>query len=237
MAPSDLSRALYAEKWSLATKLVSQNPWYASQWSKQPSLFDGKTPAQVLPLHQATVNGAPLSCIRALVHAYPSALRQVESSFQRLPLHCACRKQASADVIEYLVQKSKSACLQADSMNRLPLHYALTNGADESVVQTLMRSHPQAAKGCDVLGWTPVHIALSVGASPSLCQLLLEQHPESVLIRTNRGTSMRSVIPRKAPNRQELQSMVAETKQHVEQTVKLPALKQKSLRPSRMVLV
>ena len=236
MSPTYLSRAITSGQWSLATKAAKNFPEQACAWSKREGFFDGKKPAQVLPLHEALVGSAPLSLIKVLVNIYPKALEKVESSFQRLPLHCACRKSASAEVIAYLVRKYKDACLVPDSLNRLPVHYALTNGANTDVLRIMLEARPQAAKGCDVVGWTPVHVAMSVGASKEIIEILLEHNPESVIIRTNKGTSVRSLVPSKVPHSDELLELANETRDKVHSNIRLPSLRQKSLRASRMIL-
>lgn len=76
--------------------------------------------ANVLPIHEALVAGAPTHIIQALLDAYPDCVFCKESSYQRLPLHCACRKNAVPEVVDLLLKKYADASLTPDSLGRLP---------------------------------------------------------------------------------------------------------------------
>ena len=236
-APSDLSRAITRGKWSLASKLAKQFPEQARKTSNREGLFDGRTNAKVYPIHEALVANAPLSCIKALVEAYPASLTKKESSFHRLPLHCACRKNADPAVIAYLVKKNRKACLEEDSLQRLPVHYALTNGANPQVVSILVKADPASVRGCDCSGWTPVHVALNVCAPPTTVASMLKAFPESVMLKTNKHTSIRSVIPKSSPYRQEHRQLIEETQKVVQLDLHLPSLRYNSMRASRLMMV
>ena len=95
----------------MASKLAKRFPEQARKKSNREGLFDGRTHAKLYPIHEALVANAPLHCVKALVEAYPAGLTKAESSYHRLPLHCACRKNADPAVIGYLVRKNKQACL------------------------------------------------------------------------------------------------------------------------------
>mmetsp|Transcript_14101 Transcript_14101/g.29244 ORF Transcript_14101/g.29244 Transcript_14101/m.29244 type:complete len:238 (-) Transcript_14101:214-927(-) len=231
-----LSRAITADDWSSAIEVLKCCPEQASWWSQRFGFFDGKTTARVLPLHEALVGHAPLECIKAIVEKYPEGVKKPESSYQRLPLHCACRKEADPCIIYYLAHKCKKACVVPDALGRVPLHYALTNGADAAVVHTLLDFDPSSARSMDRYGWTPVHVACSVGASVDIVERLLEINPEAVLIRTARGGSLRSVIPPNCPNGEELRALIEKTRPRVEAKIHLPLLRWKSFNASRMVM-
>mmetsp|Transcript_1189 Transcript_1189/g.3334 ORF Transcript_1189/g.3334 Transcript_1189/m.3334 type:complete len:238 (+) Transcript_1189:170-883(+) len=237
MSQSSLSRAIFEEDWKKVVKLTKTFDDMARQWSTRDGFFDGKTSARVLPLHEALVNNAPYAVIKALVRSYPKALTKTESSYQRLPLHCACRKNANPKVIRLLVGQSSAACMAPDSLERLPIHYALTNGANAEVLDILMSAAPDSAKGYDKFGWTPVHVALNVDAPVPVVERLLESNPQAVLIRTGRGASISKCIPKGCSHRQVLQELVQETKQEVAETVHLPSLRKNSLRASRLTMV
>lgn len=237
MAPTELSRAISAEEWGRAHELATRQPRQATAWSKRTGFFEGRTVANVLPIHEAAVGGAPLDVMQALVSAYPEGLSQVESSYQRLPLHCACRKNAIPAVIQLLCEAQPEACLAADSLGRLPLHYALSNGADPSVIQILMTCRPAAARGLDQRGWTPLHVACSMGAAVPVVQSILKAYPEAVLIKTRKGSTIPKTIPKLCPHRSVLQKMLAEATQNVERAVKLPRMKSKRIAYDEMVYV
>ena len=224
MAPSDLSRAIAEDSWDRALQLA--RPEMACVWSKRDGFFDGKTAADVLPLHEALVGHAPYELIVAIVRAYPHALAATESSYKRLPLHCACRKGADPKVIGFLVEQYKAACLVPDSLGRCPIHYVLTNGADIRICKILIHANPQVARSVDDRGWTPAHVAVNVGASQEIVQLLLDAYPEATLIRTAKGSSIR-ISAGNSPNAAELEALVRETRAEVDENVHLPSLQKK----------
>jgi len=237
MAPTDLSRAIAAEEWARAHELATRQPRQANAWSKRTGFFEGRTVASVLPIHEAAVGGAPLEVMQALVTAYPEGLTAVESSYQRLPLHCACRKNAIPAVIRLLCDAQPEACLAADSLGRLPLHYALSNGADPEVISILMSCRPDAARGLDQRGWTPLHVASSMGAAVPVVRSILDAYPEAVLIKTRKGSTIAKTIPKLCPHRPVLQQMLADATKKVERAVRLPPMKSKRIAYDEMVYV
>ena len=117
MSPSNLSRAITSEEWIRAAQLAKNYPHQAQVWTKRDGFFDGRTRADVLPLHEALMGGAPIECVMAIVKASPIALTEKESSFQRLPLHCACRSNnADSEVIEFVARSHKHACLEPGTL-------------------------------------------------------------------------------------------------------------------------
>lgn len=237
MAPSDLSRAISGEEWARAVELASRQPRQASTWSKRTGFFEGRTVANVLPIHEAAVGGAPLEVMQALVAAYPEGLTQIESSYQRMPLHCACRKNAIPRVIQLLSEAQPEACLAADSLGRLPLHYALSNGADPAVVAVLMDCRPEAARGLDQRGWTPLHVACSMGATVPVVKSILDAYPEAVLIKTRKGSSIQKTIPKLCPQKAQLQKILQSAQRKVESSISLPSMKSKRIAYDEMVYV
>lgn len=232
---NNLSRAIASEDWMLARTLVTQHPNQASRWTERYGFFDGETSAKVLPLHEALVGHAPLECDQLIVQTYPAAVRERETSYERLPLHCACRSDPEPGIIRFLVSCCRKACLIPDRLGRLPLHYALTNGADPEVIKILMEANPSAAKGQDIYGWTPVAVACNVGASEEVVRMLLEASPDSVFIGTPPGGCLSSVIPINCPHRSALMSLIQRTKEKLESTAHLPSLRMKSF-SSNMIL-
>jgi hypothetical protein len=153
--PSELSQAITSEKWERVIQICDVKPGAAKTWTTRQGLFEGIKDANVLPIHEALVAGAPYPSIEALVRAYPDSVFCKESSYQRLPLHCACRKNAIQPVVEFLLKQFADAALTADNLGRLPLHYALSNGANDDVIDVLLKYKPNSARGFDKRGWTP----------------------------------------------------------------------------------
>ena len=118
--PSSLSKMITSEQWDRVVQLCQGSPSEAKKWTTRQGFFEGMKDANVLPIHEALVAGAPFNIIEALLHAYPDSVFCKESSYQRLPLHCACRKNAVSEVVDLLLRKYSDAALTPDSLGRLP---------------------------------------------------------------------------------------------------------------------
>jgi ankyrin repeat protein len=178
--PSELSEAITSDQWERVIQLSNVKPNAAKTWSNRHGLFEGIKDANVLPIHEALVAGAPYPSIEALLLAYPDSVYCKESSYKRLPLHCACRKNAIIQVVDLLLKNYADASLTADNLGRLPsksaelsrspfllstltliclflllVHYALSNGANDELIDMLLKYSPNSARGFDKRGWTP----------------------------------------------------------------------------------
>ena len=115
-----MSQAITSEQWERVVGLCQSKPDSAKSWTTRQGLFEGIKDSNVLPIHEALVGGAPLEVIRGLLAAYPDSISAKESSYKRLPLHCACRKNAILQVVELLLDRNPEAALVADKLGRLP---------------------------------------------------------------------------------------------------------------------
>jgi len=98
-----------------------------------------------------------------------------------LPLHSACARQPSDELIELLLFIYPEAATMKDRKGMLPLHYACGNHSSYSVINMLLIAHPQGAEERDVYGKLPIHHACQWGASsPWVIGMLLTVYPESV---------------------------------------------------------
>ena len=98
-------------------------------------------------LHKACQQTPPdLATIRALVIAYPSAVRGRSADDHWLPLHRACRRQPSLAVIQTLTAAWPNSVREwtADAVTeaRLPIHLACQYGAPVAVVAHLAQQDP-----------------------------------------------------------------------------------------------
>lgn len=219
--PSELSVALTSLNWAQAEAVVKAHPQQASQWSMRQGFFEGVRNSHCLPLHEACVLAdCPVSTVKAILCANLAACRTRESSYRRLPLHCACRRRPALDiqVLKALLQAYAPACLVPDDLGRLPLHYALSNGASQSVVQLLLQTHPQAAQGVDNRGWTPLHVACSTGASLSIIQSLIQLYPEAVILHTKKGSTPVNCLPKDVPDRQKIKQLIKNAREEFDKT-------------------
>jgi len=221
MPPSELSLAIASDQWEHASSLVQ--PRQARHWSVRQGFFEGLKDSNVLPLHEVVVaEEAPYSLVLQLFEAYPDAVYCKESSYDRLPLHCACRRNADVSVIQLLLDANREACLVPDRLGRLPLHYALSNGANVAVVELLLKYHPAAARGVDARGWTPLHVACSMGADTGIIVKLLHLYPEAIIIRTKKGCSPARCLNKHCSHRPELKEVLIHAKQQFDETFVSP---------------
>jgi hypothetical protein len=204
MAPSNLSVAIASNSWDKVTEIIRVDPKKARQWNLRPGFFDGFKDAKTLPLHEAVTHNVPAHIVRILIEANPAALQSKESSYRRLPLHCACRKNADPDVIRTLLLWDTNACMVPDTLGRVPLHYALSNGADAAVIDLLLRYGPNATAVSDMRGWLPLHVACGVGVSVAVITMLIQVYPESVHVKTAKGSDVIRTVSRSCVYRDDI---------------------------------
>lgn len=189
MKRNKLPLFLFESDWAAALAEIEFHPHEAKVWESRPGFFDGEHESTLLPLHIACSLHTPLHVVRAIVEAYPEALRMNESAFKRLPLHVACQFGERPDVIRYLVQEDRASALEPDILGRLPIHYACSNGSDPSVIKTLLAANPASALYADYNGWLPIHVAINFGASTGVVEELINACPASVAVQTMKGST------------------------------------------------
>jgi len=113
------------------------------------------------------------------------------NTFEKYPLHVACRNNAPISVIQALIKVWPGA-LQTQADNRLPLHEACTCGRSLPTIQFLIEEWPDSIK--EVTGdddhSLPLHLALErifpslglevIEVSLEIIQFLVKQWPESL---------------------------------------------------------
>lgn len=219
MAPTtELSVAITSYQWETAIQVLNRYPFQAKKRSVRPGLFEGVKDSNVLPLHEALVALAPVHVIKALVEAYPMSVREKESSYDRLPLHCACRRNADPATLQYLTELFPGANLEPDALGRLPLHYVLSNGSDIRLVKILLRADRSCCRGVDLKGWTPLHVACSMGASMEVISELLAEYPEAVILKTRKGSTPYKVLPKDLPHYKLLRDALKGAKENFDKT-------------------
>lgn len=216
MAPSPLSKSIMNDRWDEAIGIARSQPDKAKIWGMRQGFFEGLKDSTVLPLHECLVANGPVELVQALIYAYPKGVQQKESSYQRLPLHCACRKNANPKVIQLLLEADSEAALVADSLGRLPLHYALSNGANDEVITLLLKYHANSARGCDNRGWTPLHVACGMGASTHVVSMILNSYPEACILKTRKGSRPVKCVNPKAANKEEVKALLQMRKKEVD---------------------
>ncbi len=186
---SKLPLHLFEQDWNAAIAEIECHPRDAKIWELRSGFFDGAHETSVLPLHIACSLHAPLHVVKAIVEAYPEALRMKDTTFKRLPIHVACQFSERPEVIEYLIKEDRATTLEPDVSGRLPIHYALSNASDLKVIQTLLDANPASASYADYSGWLPIHVAINFGASTQVIKELIDANPASVTLKTKKGST------------------------------------------------
>jgi hypothetical protein len=88
-------------------------------------------------------------------------VRENEKSWCRLPLHEACVRGASAEVIDALLEANPDAAKSPDHSSRLPLHHACFYGCSTGVVKKLICAYTEGISKKDIYNKSPMTIAES----------------------------------------------------------------------------
>eukprot|EP00814_Leptocylindrus_danicus_P000397 CAMPEP_0116007568 /NCGR_PEP_ID=MMETSP0321-20121206/2372_1 /TAXON_ID=163516 /ORGANISM="Leptocylindrus danicus var. danicus, Strain B650" /LENGTH=1058 /DNA_ID=CAMNT_0003476279 /DNA_START=100 /DNA_END=3273 /DNA_ORIENTATION=- len=140
------------KKWQKAELRCQIRPDEAGTWCEKRKP-DGTMSWRLLPLHRACeLQPNNTAIITYLIRA--AGLTDKDHS-GRLPLHSACRKVASADVIATLVASGPHTASYKDSKGRLPLHIACEYGASKDIIKTLVAAYPQGVDEGDHRGHSP----------------------------------------------------------------------------------
>jgi ankyrin repeat protein len=185
-----------------------------------PGAVKARNKEGVCPLDVACLYGARLEVIQFLAEQYPAAVKirggynrshsncnvgrlrmpwsnRMTSTFvhRRLPLHWACRGNASLEVIRYVLELEPDAIAAPGLRGMLPLHEACrSNRRTESetlkVIHYLVSKYPNAVKITDMeWGYLPLHAALGrrPGKSPSVIEFLIKRYPKALTIENKNG--------------------------------------------------
>jgi Ankyrin repeats (3 copies) len=170
----------------------------------------------------------PSSIVQAIIEAHPDGVRTKESSFSRLPLHCACKRSAAdPEIIALLIKAHGAACLVPDSVGRLPIHYALSNGASTAIIHLLLAAQPDSAKGVDLNGWCPLHVACSVGNKDAIIALV-QIFPEATFFRTTHGSTPTMCLSKATDDRDEVKRLLKAARQRFDATFVNPMKTQRT---------
>jgi len=183
--PTQLFEMVMQENWADVTSRAKNNSSEAKSWTKV--CIDGTHSSSLLPLHQACSLKPQVQSVDALIQAYPKSVRMKESFFFRLPLHIACLRGASLNVIQTLLGYYPDGARAKAVFDRLPLHYACGSGANRDIVLALISACPDGPRTQDEHGWLALHLACFYNADVEVVQALLEAYPESVGIKTKKG--------------------------------------------------
>ena len=145
--------------------------------------FEGR-----LPLHMAAENDT-LVPVKSLLAKHPEGgetmmLRPTGRSGGGIPLHVACRSNASGAVITALLASNFNSTKSSDANGDLPIHLLLRNGKQVSgaVVQALLDTYPTAATRADMYGDLPLSVALKHECKPEVVKTLLMHNPDAAKV-------------------------------------------------------
>ena len=148
-----------------------------------------------LPIHVAA-NYDAVDAIKFLLSkspegAYTMVYRPPHNSGGGLPLHIACRNNASIGVITALLAENFASAKRADENGDLPLHLLLRGGevVDPVVVKTLLTCFSGAVTRTDMNGDLPLAIAIKFQCSSTVTNAVLMQYPDAAGILNGEGHS------------------------------------------------
>lgn len=149
--------------------------------------YEGRLPMHVAAEHDALVP------IKILLAKHPEGadtmmLRPTGRSGGGIPLHAACRINASGAVITALLSSNFNSTKKSDANGDLPIHLLLRNGTQVSgaVVQAILDTYPTAATRADMYGDLPLSVALKHKCKPEVVKTLLMHNPDAAKVQNGR---------------------------------------------------
>mmetsp|Transcript_36325 Transcript_36325/g.79456 ORF Transcript_36325/g.79456 Transcript_36325/m.79456 type:complete len:301 (-) Transcript_36325:47-949(-) len=154
-----------------------------------PHLFLTKHSTLRYPIHVAAESNE-VKAIRFLLDEDPASSASVVQKPKRahaslfmggLPIHCACRVGASAEIIDVLIANYTESAKVKDYMGNLPLHLILRYGTnvDIGTMKRLHSAYQSSLKRKDSNGDTPLIIALKYGTKSDIASFILQSYPEA----------------------------------------------------------
>jgi hypothetical protein len=146
--------------------------------------------ADVAPLHLiCKLSNPPTDIVRAILDASHDAASSVDAHGW-LPLHYACAKGASTEVLQVLIEAYPEGKLVQDNQSRTPLHFYVTRNSDLPTVMATnvsLLSDSGAAAMPDRGGMFPIHYACAYGNYPAVLKVLKDAYPEGITVRESKG--------------------------------------------------
>jgi hypothetical protein len=186
-----LFASLKNEKWDRAVKQARKRPSFAKEAYKVGGFFEFRISARINALHLACALQAPSEVIQALVAVHPDGVIEVESRYQRLPLHIAIMNGASPETVNALLKPNPKTARAKDIHGRIPLHYACKEDTNTRVQNALylIKVYPEGALVSDTNGFLPLHVASRCGTSMTVIRMLIRASPKSMFAKTTKGST------------------------------------------------
>jgi ankyrin repeat protein len=143
-----------------------------------------------LPLHVATLKGAPSETIQHLIRARPQALGMPDQE-RNLPIHYAAQYSSSTLIFKRLLTAHPQGASVSNAKGRFPLYLLCTHCFDLHVtpqeLQDCYNVYPHAIQSLDRYGRTPLHLACQAHPRWDLLQVLMEHYPEGLTVKDKSG--------------------------------------------------
>jgi len=115
---SDLFKSIQERDWTSALEILKLRPYEAETWSMHKS-YDGEIIWNRLPIHQACINNAPVSVMKALIEAYPDSGAAADMN-DRVPLHHAAVHGTNIQTVEILLSSCPGSANLVDVYGKTP---------------------------------------------------------------------------------------------------------------------
>jgi serine/threonine protein kinase len=148
-----------------------------------------------LPIHVAAnydaVDATKFLLTKSPEGAYTMVYRPPQNSGGGLPLHIACRNNASIGVITALLAENFASAKRTDENGDLPLHLLLRCGevVDPVGVKTLLTCFAGALSRPDMYGDLPLHTAIKAQCTSVVVNSILIQYSDAAAIMNGDGHS------------------------------------------------
>ncbi len=149
------------------------------------------------PLHFVCQNpNCPLDIINIMI-AYGGETVSWEDANGWLPLHYACAKNVSYDVLKVLYEAYPDGDVAQDKRMRTPLHFVFYKSDEEGENDSQPSEYQDIDRVVDLLhraimigdekGRLPIHFAAAYGTSEEALEALIQSHPRSIQAKENTG--------------------------------------------------
>ncbi|RYG68569.1 ankyrin repeat domain-containing protein, partial [archaeon] len=149
--------------------------------------LDQKDSANMLPLHHAIKQKAPLNIIESLINGYKDALsmRDVDG---KLPLHYAAERNLPIEYFQVLLTGYTRGVRERDDKGMIPLHHLVRFCTDVNLVKLLMSHFPESVREKDKDGWLPLHFAARDNSSCEIIEHLVLKYAGGLCEKSNHGS-------------------------------------------------
>ena len=128
-------------------------------------------------LHHACRHQPPVNVIELFVSCAGLETLSVADQYKRLPIHYACKNNASVEVIKALTQLNPACRIKQDQQGGTPLHYAIAN-KNAPIDMVVSVCSEEAACSSDQWGMIPLHHAvLKDFPKPQAIKMIIIAYP------------------------------------------------------------